>query len=92
MANLRELATVIRECTWSGPDGDREITGIQYNSGEVVPGSLFACLRGRNSDGHDFIGDAIDRGAIAFLTEKPVFILIRLSAGMACLKQASASL
>ena len=32
---------------------DVEVTGIEHDSRSVVPGSLFACLRGASSDGHD---------------------------------------
>jgi UDP-N-acetylmuramoyl-L-alanyl-D-glutamate--2,6-diaminopimelate ligase len=37
----------------------------------VQPGSLFVALRGFHVDGHDFVGDAVERGAAAVLVERP---------------------
>lgn len=48
----------------------KEIQGIAYHSKEVRPGFLFAALRGFETDGHYFIGDAIERGAEAILLEE----------------------
>jgi UDP-N-acetylmuramoyl-tripeptide--D-alanyl-D-alanine ligase len=36
----------------------------------VCPGSLFVALKGEREDGHDFIADAFQRGAIAAIVEK----------------------
>lgn len=52
---------------------DREITALAYDSRRVVPGSLFVALKGQNTDGHDFINDAIDRGAAAIICERNGF-------------------
>ncbi len=51
---------------------DREITGIAYDSRDVLPGSLFVALEGLHSDGHRFIPDALARGAVAVLHSSPV--------------------
>ncbi|TGM52807.1 UDP-N-acetylmuramoyl-tripeptide--D-alanyl-D-alanine ligase [Leptospira adleri] len=48
---------------------DVQITNITTASGEAEAGSLFVPLRG-NRDGHEFIRDAISRGASYFLIEK----------------------
>ena len=42
---------------------DKEITGITNDSRKVVPGSLFFCIVGANSDGHDYAAMAIEKGA-----------------------------
>jgi UDP-N-acetylmuramoyl-L-alanyl-D-glutamate--2,6-diaminopimelate ligase len=49
--------------------GDKmtEVTSISYDSRRVVPGDLFAAIRGENFDGTHFIGEAAERGAKAFL-------------------------
>ena len=52
--------------------GDIEISSIHYNSKEVLPGSLFVAIPGFKSDGHNFIDDAVSRGAAAVLVQKPV--------------------
>ncbi len=55
---------------------DHEIFDITYNSKEVTKGSLFVCLCGENSDGHDFAKDAERNGAAAILCEKQVQVNI----------------
>ena len=50
-----------------GEGGETDILGLTSDSREVEPGFLFAALMGDRSDGADFIGDAIARGAAAVL-------------------------
>lgn len=54
-------------------DLDREVTGIALDSRHVSPGKVFVACRGLNSDGHDYISEAIDRGAIAVICERNGF-------------------
>ena len=49
-----------------------EIAGLAYSSASVSPGSLFFCVPGFSSDGHDFAADAVKRGAAALITERPL--------------------
>ncbi|MDR7545307.1 MAG: UDP-N-acetylmuramoyl-L-alanyl-D-glutamate--2,6-diaminopimelate ligase [Armatimonadota bacterium] len=51
---------------------DLEISGLSYDSRVVEPGFLFAALRGRRYDGHAFIHEAVQRGAVALLVDRPV--------------------
>lgn len=44
-----------------------EIAGLTSDSRQVKPGFLFAALPGSRADGRDFIGGAIERGAVAIL-------------------------
>jgi UDP-N-acetylmuramoyl-L-alanyl-D-glutamate--2,6-diaminopimelate ligase len=46
---------------------DAEITGLAYDSRAVMPGALFVALRGAKSDGHDFIAQALNKGAAALM-------------------------
>ena len=48
----------------------REIKGIAYHSKQVGEGFLFAAIRGLEFDGHQFIGEAIEKGAEAVLLEE----------------------
>lgn len=43
------------------------ITGIQYDSRKVVLGNLFVAIKGFQSDGHKYIKQALDNGAIAIM-------------------------
>ena len=47
---------------------DRPITGLTYNSREIVPGDLFLALKGER-DGHQFASGAFASGAAAALVE-----------------------
>jgi UDP-N-acetylmuramyl tripeptide synthase len=51
---------------------DPEITGICYRSDHVSPGFIFVAVKGTTKDGHDFIDDAVSRGAAAIVVEKTV--------------------
>ncbi|MGB0114733.1 MAG: UDP-N-acetylmuramoyl-L-alanyl-D-glutamate--2,6-diaminopimelate ligase [Ilumatobacteraceae bacterium] len=42
---------------------------VTHDSREVVPGSLYACLRGEHFDGHEFARQAIAGGASVLLTD-----------------------
>ncbi|MFQ6033552.1 MAG: UDP-N-acetylmuramoyl-L-alanyl-D-glutamate--2,6-diaminopimelate ligase, partial [Candidatus Bipolaricaulia bacterium] len=47
-----------------------EVSGITADSRAVCPGSPFTTIRGSRHDGHDYIGEAIERGAIAVAGER----------------------
>ncbi len=51
---------------------DLEITGLAYDNRAVEPGTLFFCVPGYTRDGHDFAPDAIARGAVALVVERPL--------------------
>jgi UDP-N-acetylmuramoyl-L-alanyl-D-glutamate--2,6-diaminopimelate ligase len=55
-----------------GGGPDVEITSLAYSSGDVGPGSLFFCVPGFRADGHDFAPDAVARGAVALVCERPL--------------------
>jgi UDP-N-acetylmuramoyl-L-alanyl-D-glutamate--2,6-diaminopimelate ligase len=52
------------------PATDPEVTGIVLASGQVNPGALFACVPGNRADGHDYAGEAVEKGAVAVLCER----------------------
>src|SRR5213596_1830045 len=49
---------------------DRTVESIAYDSRRVQRNGLFVALRGETSDGHEFIGQAIDKGASVIVTER----------------------
>ena len=51
---------------------DPEIGSIHYRSQDVEPGGMFVAIKGLVADGHDFIDDALSRGASAIVVQKPV--------------------
>lgn len=48
---------------------DTDISGIAYDSRKVQVDGLFIAVRGGRFNGHDFIGEAINRGAVAVVRE-----------------------
>jgi UDP-N-acetylmuramoyl-L-alanyl-D-glutamate--2,6-diaminopimelate ligase len=53
-------------------DPQIEISGLAYDSGHVEAGTLFFCVRGETRDGHDFASEAVERGAVALVAERPL--------------------
>jgi len=51
-------------------DDSMEITGLTADSRQVQPGSLFICLTGYTVDGHMYAAQAVQKGAVAVLSEK----------------------
>ena len=47
-----------------------EVTGLTADSRKVGPGYLFAALPGAQSDGRDFIDEAVSKGAVVVLAPK----------------------
>ncbi len=47
-----------------------EVTDLAYDARAVTPGALFFCIPGKTADGHDFAGEAVERGAVALVVER----------------------
>ena len=56
--------------------GEREITSLAYDNRAVAPGTLFFCVPGFTRDGHEFAADAIARGAVALVVERPLHLSV----------------
>jgi UDP-N-acetylmuramoyl-L-alanyl-D-glutamate--2,6-diaminopimelate ligase len=52
--------------------GDPDITLVTADSREAVPGAMFFALPGAARDGHDFVAEAVRRGAVAVVAERVV--------------------
>jgi UDP-N-acetylmuramoyl-L-alanyl-D-glutamate--2,6-diaminopimelate ligase len=53
----------------------RTPVGVQelaYSTDGVGPGTLFFCVPGARADGHDFAGEAVAKGAVALVVERPL--------------------
>ncbi len=72
---LKELLGDIKVVRVTG-NIDIDITGIAYDSRMVEKGNLFICITGYKIDGHKFIEDAINRGAVAILLENEIEITV----------------
>ena len=47
------------------------VTGIAYDSRMVHAGNVFVALEGISADGHDYIPQAVERGAVAVIGSRP---------------------
>jgi UDP-N-acetylmuramyl-tripeptide synthetase len=70
---LASLIAALKPVTVSGLRGEGpEVAALHYRSQDVRPGGVFVAMRGRAADGHDFIDEALVRGAAAVVVEKPM--------------------
>lgn len=51
---------------------DPDIGSVHYRAQDVRPGGLFVAIQGHAADGHDFVDEAIARGASAIVVQKPM--------------------
>ena len=58
------------EATGGVQQGDWAATGVSIDSRTVAPGDLFVALAGPSFDGHDFVGAALAKGAVAALVHR----------------------
>ncbi|MBR4934217.1 MAG: UDP-N-acetylmuramoyl-L-alanyl-D-glutamate--2,6-diaminopimelate ligase [Clostridia bacterium] len=66
---LSELMHGVAVKTW-GCEPDLEVSQITSDSRQVLRGGMFICIRGTRCDGHDFIADAVSRGAAVIVAER----------------------
>lgn len=70
---LREL---LKNCTTltmeqiKNQELEREISGVAHDSRKVKEGYLFVAIKGEKYDGHNFISEALTKGASAIIHEK----------------------
>ena len=66
------LKDLIKNSVFNEIKGDInvDISDICYDSRNVKKNSIFVCLCGSNFDGHDYINDALNNGAVAVVVQK----------------------
>jgi UDP-N-acetylmuramoyl-tripeptide--D-alanyl-D-alanine ligase len=62
----------IAAATGGTAHGIFEVTGVTFDSREVQAGDLFIAMPGTVHDGHEFLSQAIARGAAGLLVSQPV--------------------
>ena len=65
-------SAAIAEACHGAAAGDFAADGVTFDSREVVAGDLFIALKGEATDGHRFIGKALERGAAGLLVSEAV--------------------
>jgi len=63
---LRDLLPSLTPDAALGP----EVRSLAYNSQRVESGAVFFAIQGENSDGHHFVPQALERGAVAVVSER----------------------
>ena len=73
-AALNQLAQVLeaKPLNLSHTALTSQATGVTTDSRRVQPGEVFLALHGEKFDGHEFVSVAIERGAIAAITDIPL--------------------
>lgn len=70
--NVAEAARLMRVDTPPVAIASIDIGGYSIDSRTARAGDLFFALRGENHDGHDHVGSALERGAVAAVVEREV--------------------
>jgi UDP-N-acetylmuramoyl-L-alanyl-D-glutamate--2,6-diaminopimelate ligase len=97
----KELAEEITAVGAAG-QSDETVTGVEYDSRRVRPGSVFVAMKGGSTDGNRYIEKAIQAGALAIVTDSsPTFdhllvyqaglLVLEVEHGRRALAQASAA-
>jgi UDP-N-acetylmuramoyl-L-alanyl-D-glutamate--2,6-diaminopimelate ligase len=68
---LDDVAAALRPAEVVAP-APVEIRDLAFDAAAVTPGALFFCVPGSRADGHDFAPDAVERGAVALVVERPL--------------------
>jgi len=68
------------------------IKGFSIDSREIEAGQVFIAMKGSRFDGHDFICEAFQKGAVGVISEKPVSppagrFAVRVSSSLEALKR-----
>ena len=86
----------------SGGGSDQPVSGIEYDSRKVRPGSVFVAMKGGSTDGNRFVEKAIAAGALGVITDsapkfdhllvfQPGLPVLEVEHGRRALAQASAA-
>lgn len=66
------LASELLGEKWLDKHEDINITGIAYDSRNVLPGNVFVCIKGFETDGHRFAKMAAENGAALIVAEDKI--------------------
>ena len=67
--NIKDLISRINILSTAG-NIDKDVAAVEFDSRKVSNGQLFVAVRGTQSDGHKYIGQAIKSGATAVVCEE----------------------
>jgi murE/murF fusion protein len=69
-----KLATLIQDLLEARVLGDvaTAVRAVEEDSRRIGPGDVFVAVRGRRSDGHQYLAQVIEQGAVAVVVEQPI--------------------
>lgn len=73
-------------------DSDAEVGGFSIDSRTLIAGDLFIAIKGNRFDGHNFIKDAFNKGAVAVLVSSLSPAVYELSPGVIRVSDTTAAL
>ena len=71
------LASELLGSKWLDEHKDIDITGIAYDSRNVLPGNVFVCIKGFETDGHKYAEMAVKNGASLIVAEDKIDVDVR---------------
>ena len=72
MFNVSELKKIFNKAEFVNYSADIKINSVEHDTRRISPQSLYVAIKGDNLDGHDFIIDAQNKGAVACICEKKI--------------------
>lgn len=70
MTKLKQLLNAIKiKNVYNEQEKDLTISGISYHSQKVKRGYIFVCIKGYKTDGHKYLKQAVENGAVAAIVE-----------------------
>ena len=91
---LTDVMDGVKVRSWEGSP-QAEVSSLAYDARRVSPGSVFCTWKGLQQDGHAFVPDALQRGAVAVVAEKRLADLsvpnIRVESGRRALGRMAAN-
>ena len=91
---LENIATVCGVYHGDPAKSKQEVTNIVIDSRKIEPGGLFIATKGERVDGHSFIGQVMEKGALAVVSEQKLpdadFPYILVKDSFTALKQIAA--
>jgi UDP-N-acetylmuramoyl-tripeptide--D-alanyl-D-alanine ligase len=70
LSRIAEFISPMEQAAVTQYDGHAMVQGYSIDSRTVQPGELFFAVRGERLDGHDFVEQALSRGAVAAVVRK----------------------
>ncbi|HET7108609.1 MAG TPA: UDP-N-acetylmuramoyl-tripeptide--D-alanyl-D-alanine ligase [Candidatus Acidoferrum sp.] len=69
---LKQVADAVAGKSGSGVDAVARVAGVSIDSRTIRRGELFIAIHGPRNDGHDYVADVVESGALAAVVAEPV--------------------